>query len=71
MTASYTEAGGGLLYSAPNRLCVQVRGTDLPRSAWGGLFPLPEARLDRSFDETVTYAAQPSGFVQADSLRIS
>ena len=60
-----------LLDRAPNRLCIQVGPTDLPRSAWRGLFPLQKTLLYESFDRTVTYTAQPSGFIQADSLGIS
>jgi hypothetical protein len=42
-----------LLDDAPYRFCAQVRAADLPGCAWGGLFPLQQARLDESFDVRV------------------
>ena len=71
-TPSQNELAGPaeLLEDVLYRFCVQVRAADLPGSSWGGLFPLQQPRLDEPLDRTVTNAAQPCGFIQADSFRI-
>ena len=71
-TPSQNELAGlaKLLDDAPYRFCAQVRATDFPGSSWDGLFPLQQPRLDEPLDRTVTNAAQPCGFIQADSFRI-
>src|SRR6516165_1497347 len=53
-----------------NRLGVQIRAANFPRSAGSCLFTLQQACIHQSFDRPMTHATDPSGFAQADSFRI-
>src|SRR6266852_7834307 len=58
------------LDDAPNRFCFQIRAANHPWRAGSHLLLLQQPSLHQSLDGTVTDPTDPSGFAQADTLRI-
>jgi len=53
-----------------NWLSIQIGTANFPRSTRSGLLALEQPRFYQSLNRMVTHAREPSGFAQADSLRV-